>query len=657
MCGISGFLDTAGRFTEQELTSAAVDMANTLYHRGPDDGGTWVDARAGIALGHRRLSILDLSPQGHQPMRCRCGRYVLVFNGEIYNFQELRQELAGLGQTFRGHSDTEVMLEYICHHGLSTAITRCNGMFACALWDREERTLYLMRDRLGEKPLYYGWMGATFVFASELKALRAHPQFNADVNRDALALYTRYAYVPAPYSIYNHVSKITPGTVAVLRSHSGKWSMTCTEYWSVRDAAERGMANPFPGSESEAIASLDELLRDAIKLRMEADVPLGAFLSGGLDSSTVVALMQAQTSKPVHTFTIGFHEAAYNEAIHAKAVAAHLGTDHRELYVSPEEARAVIPRLPDLYDEPFADSSQIPTYLLSALVRRHVTVSLSGDAGDELFGGYDRYFLALKIWNMLRYVPAGARQAAASLLTSVPRNTWTTLLGGIGPLLYRSKKSWEPGDKVHKLAEILAVRDCTAMYHRLVSHWKSPASLVHGAMEPATVLTDRREWPHLSAFAEQMMYVDTRTYLPDDILVKVDRAAMGVSLETRIPFLDHRIVELVWRLPLSMKMRGQTGKWLLRQLLYRYVPKALIERPKMGFGVPIEAWLRGPLREWAESLLNETRLRNEGFFSPEPIRKKWAEHLSGHRDWAYELWDVLMFQGWLESIKDGHVKR
>ncbi len=425
MCGISGFLDTAHRFNEQELTSTALDMANTLYHRGPDDGGAWVDARTGIAFGHRRLSILDLSPEGHQPMQCRCGRYVLVFNGEIYNFQELRADLVGSGHTFRGHSDTEVMLEYICHHGLSTAIKRFNGMFACALWDREERTLHLMRDRLGEKPLYYGWMGATFLFGSELKALRAHPHFTSDINRDALALYMRYAYVPAPYSIYNHISKLPPGAIATIRWHEGEWSMTCAEYWSVRDAAERGMADAFIGLESEALSCLDDLLRDAVKLRMEADVPLGAFLSGGLDSSTVVALMQAQTSTPVQTFTIGFHEAAFNEATHAKSVAAHLGTEHREMYVSPEEARAVIPRLPDLYDEPFADPSQIPTYLLSGLVRRHVTVSLSGDAGDELFGGYDRYFLGLRIWNKLRYVPAGARRTAAAILTAVPRYTWT----------------------------------------------------------------------------------------------------------------------------------------------------------------------------------------------------------------------------------------
>lgn len=650
MCGISGFLNTTQGLNEQEMTAIAHEMAGTLYHRGPDDGGVWVDAHAGIALGHRRLSILDLSVQGHQPMLCRCGRYVIVFNGEIYNFRELRDGLTALGKTFRGSSDTEVMLEHICTHGLASAVRQLNGMFAFALWDREQRTLNLVRDRLGEKPLYYGWMGRTFLFGSELKALCVHRDFRAELDRDAVALYLRYAYVPTPYSIYRGVSKLHPGTVLTLRWRDGEWVTTSEEYWSVRDAAERGLANPFRGSDAEALSCLDILLRDAVKLRMEADVPLGAFLSGGLDSSTVVALMQAQTNRPVQTFTIGFHDAAYNEAMHASAVAAHLGTEHRELYVAPDEARAVIPLLPDLYDEPFADSSQIPTYLLSGLVRRHVTVSLSGDAGDELFGGYERYFLGLRIWSTLRWLPVAIRQALASLLRSVPREAWSVILSGISPLLHKTQKPSDPGDKIYKLAEILAVTDSAAMYHRLISQWKAPASVVCQAVEPPTAAMNRNLWPRLG-LANHMMYVDMESYLPDDILVKIDRASMGVSLETRIPFLDHRIVEFVWRLPITMKIRDGTGKWLLRQLLSRYVPNALIERPKMGFGVPIGSWLRGPLREWAESLLDEKRLQREAIFHSEPIRRKWTEHLSGQRDWKYYLWTVLMFQAWLESKK------
>jgi len=651
MCGISGFLDTSHQFGNHELEATVLGMVNTLHHRGPDDSGAWTDAAAGIALGHRRLAIIDLSPEGHQPMRSACGRYVISFNGEIYNFEALRRELKGMGHTFRGRSDTGVMLACISQWGLLAAVKRFNGMFAFALWDRRERRLHLVRDRLGEKPLYYGWAGKIFLFGSELKALRAHPEFGPEINRDALALFLRHQYVPAPYSIYKDISKVQPGTIVTINPPDSSNPSQLTAYWSARAAVERGVAEPFTGSATEAVARLDELLRDAVKLRMQADVPLGAFLSGGLDSSTIVALMQAQSQRPVQTFTIGFYEAAYNEANSAKKVARHLGTAHTELYVSPVEAMAVIPRLPTLYDEPFSDPSQIPTFLISQLARRDVTVSLSGDGGDELFAGYTRYFWGRRIWQTIRRVPLRLRGFAATGLTMLSPTSWEAIYQRLDPLLPEKIKQRNPGEKLHKLVDLLRTETPEALYLALVSHWKTPASLVLGAAEPPTVLTDHTQWPNVPDFPHRMMYLDTMSYLPDDILVKVDRASMGVSLEARVPFLDHRLVEFAWQLPLSMKIRDGQGKWLLRQLLHRYVPKALVERPKMGFGVPLDAWLRGPLREWAETLLDEKQLRNQGFFDPNPIRQVWDEHLSGRRDWQYELWDVLMFQAWLEHAR------
>jgi len=647
MCGISGFLETSLRFGDQSLHAMALEMVNTLHHRGPDDSGTWADAASGIALGHRRLAIIDLSPEGHQPMHSSCGRYVISFNGEVYNFKGLRNELEALGHTFRGHSDTEIMLAAISQWGILPAVKRFNGMFAFALWDRRERLLHLVRDRLGEKPLYYGWMGKTFLFGSELKALRAHPHFRNVLSRDALALYLRHNYVPAPYSIYKGILKVLPATIVTIRPSNSEGSPQITPYWSVREAAERGAAEPFRGSAKEAVACLDELLRDAVKIRMEADVPLGAFLSGGVDSSTIVSLMQAQSSRPVQTFTIGFHEAAYNEAHDAKTVARHLGTAHTELYVTPEEAMAVIPRLPALYDEPFSDCSQIPTFLVSELARRQVTVSLSGDGGDELFGGYTRYFWTQDIWSKIRRMPKGFRQVLASALTAIPPQVWKTALETISPVLPPHIRQRNPADKLRKLTEILAAENPEAMYVQLISHWKDPTAVVIESSEPPTTLTDKSQWAELPDFRLRMMYLDMMTYLPDDILVKVDRASMGVSLEGRIPYLDHRVIEFAWRLPLSMKVHDGQGKWILRQILYQYVPKEMVERPKMGFGVPIDSWLRGPLHEWAESLLDEKVLRDQGYFDPIPIRQLWAEHLSGRHNREYLLWDVLMFQAWL----------
>ena len=647
MCGISGFLDTSRRRGANELRDIVLGMANCLRHRGPDDFGAWVDAAAGIALGHRRLSILDLSPLGHQPMHSASGRYTLSFNGEIYNFRALRAELEGLGHSFRGHSDTEVMLACFVQWGVRQAVQRFTGMFAFALWDREERLLYLARDRFGEKPLYYGWMGRTFLFGSELKALRAHPDFKADIDRDALALYFRYGYIPAPYSIYRGVSKVLPGTVLTMAPEAGS-SPTVTPYWSVRTVAEQGNANPFTGTETEAVARLDELLRDAVKLQMEADVPLGAFLSGGVDSSTIVALMQAQSTQPVRTFSIGFHETAFNEAPYAKAVAKHLGTAHTELYVTPEEAMAVIPRIPMLYDEPFADPSQIPTFLVSQMARRDVTVSLSGDAGDELFAGYNTYFWGLRIWNHIGWMPQSLRALSARGLTMLSPSSWDSLFRMIEPILPKRLRQRNFGSKFRAMAGLLPAESAEALYRAILTHWEASGSLVIGASGSPTLLTDRTQWKNSPNLLQYMMYHDAVMYLPDNILVKVDRAAMGVSLETRIPLLDHRVVEFAWQLPASMKIRDGRGKWILRQVLSRYIPPALIDRPKMGFGVPIGAWLRGPMKEWAEALLDEKRLKGQGFLDPDPIRDKWDEHLSGKSDWKVPLWSALMFQAWLE---------
>lgn len=647
MCGIVGFWDNSQQLNTDQLAPMVQRMSDTLLHRGPDDGGTWVDAEAGIALGHRRLAIVDLSPEGHQPMVSADGRYVIVFNGEIYNFLELRRQLEQLGHRFRGHSDTEVMLAAFSQWGLDAAVKSFNGMFAFALWDRKERVLHLGRDRLGEKPLYYTRLGQTFLFASELKALRAYPNFNPEINRNALALYLRHNYIPAPYSIYQGVYKLPPA--CILTVQLGGSTTQPIPYWSAQSIAEAGIAQPFTGSETDAIAQLDALLRDAVNLRMVADVPLGAFLSGGIDSSTVVALMQAQSNQPVKTFSIGFYEDSYNEAKYAKAVAQHLGTDHTELYITPAEAIAVIPKLPTLYDEPFADSSQIPTFLVAQLARQHVTVSLSGDAGDELFAGYNRYFWGRRIWQQIGWIPYPLRNAAASALTMRSPQAWNQTFTSLQPLLPASFKQQNPGDKLHKLAEVLAVESPETMYKGLVSHWKEPEAIVLGSSEPLTALTNPQGWANLPDFTQRMMYLDTVSYLPDDILVKVDRATMGVSLEARVPLLDHRVMELAWQIPLGMKIRNGQGKWLLRQVLYKYVPPSLIERPKMGFGVPIDAWLRDKLRDWAEDLLDEQRLRQEGFFNPQPIRQKWAEHLAGDRNWQYYLWDVLMFQAWLDE--------
>lgn len=643
MCGITGFIDTARRLDEPGARAALQRMTDALRHRGPDDEGHFYDAPSGVALGFRRLSIIDLSPNGHQPMTSASGRYVIVFNGEAYNHAELRRELEPLGFRFRGHSDTEVMLAAFEAWGVEPAVKRFVGMFAIALWDRQERELKLIRDRLGIKPLYYGWVRGTFLFGSELKALRAWPGFAADIDRNALCLYLRHNYLPAPYSIYRNIYKLPPGRILSVPPHArGPDEVRSDTYWSLRTVAEAGGREPF-ASDEEAAAALEATLKQAVAYRMIADVPLGAFLSGGVDSSTVVALMQAQSRRPVKTFSIGFREDGYDEAAHARRVAAHLGTEHTELYVTPKEARDVIPLLPAMFDEPFADSSQIPTYLVAKLARSAVTVSLSGDGGDELFAGYDRYFHTLEIWRKLSWMPRATR----SLLGAAVQATPLPLLDFAGAALGFLPGPKLSADRLRKLGALLGGESQQDLYREMLGHWRDPASLVKGACVPDYFLSDSQNWTVSKEPVENMCFADLNSYLPDDILTKVDRASMAVSLEARVPLLDHHVVETAWRVPMHMKIRNGQSKWLLRQVLYKHVPPELIERPKMGFGVPIDTWLCGPLRDWAEALLSEERLNREGFFNAGPIRAKWREHLSGKRRWHFPLWDVLMFQAWL----------
>lgn len=650
MCGLTGFWQPDGFAASSRGGEIVEAMALRLFHRGPDDSGMWVDEKVGIALAHRRLSILDLSPAGHQPMVSVSGRFVMVFNGEIYNHLELRKEVCGEsdeGYDWRGHSDTETLLAATERWGIEATLKKSVGMFSIAVWDREARLLTLARDRLGEKPLYYGWQGNTFLFGSELKALRVHPAFEGRIDRQALALLLRYNYIPAPYSIYRGICKLLPGTFLIVRQNGEGEGPR--EYWSARAVAEIGRRNLFSGDEQEAGQELDEVLGRAVAGQMVADVPLGAFLSGGIDSSMVVALMQSRSARPVKTFTIGFYGEGYNEAEHAKRVARHLGTEHTELYVTAEDALALVPRIPSMYDEPFADSSQVPTFLVAQLARQHVTVALSGDGGDELFGGYNRYLLVGNIWRSVGLLPPFMRSVIADILTALPPHLWDSLFCRLFKLLPITCQFSNPGDKLHKLAEIMPARSPEELYRNLASFWKHPEEIVRGGCDSSFVLHDLTAQPGLSDFAHRMMHLDLVSYLPDDILVKVDRAAMAVSLETRVPFLDQRLVEFAWRLPFSMKIRHGQGKWLLRQVLHKYVPKELVERPKMGFGIPLDAWLRGPLREWAEALLAEDRLRREGFLNPELVREKWLAHLAGGRNWAYHLWGVLMFQSWLEE--------
>ena len=699
MCGFSGFLTTDSKVISF-AGSVVTGMAMAIKHRGPDDAGTWVDADAGLALGFRRLSILDLTSEGHQPMRSASGRFVMTFNGEIYNHLDLRDliistQIVKPTIDWRGHSDSETLLACFELWGLEKTLQKTVGMFAIALWDTQTHTLHLARDRFGEKPLYYGWVAndnsaeQSFVFGSELKALRAYPGFANQISREALSLYMRFTYVPAPYSIYQNIFKLEPGCMLSIDTNFNLYARAATpkgigpndyvyvpslpdaplrpsfvhdglamkRWWSLSDVVENGSKNQI-NSEKEALESLEQQLKDAVSGQSLADVPLGAFLSGGIDSSTIVALMQAQSSKAVKTFTVGFEETGFDESPYALAVARHLGTEHNEFFVSAKQAQEVISELPTIYDEPFADSSQIPTHLVCKAAQQQVTVALSGDAGDELFGGYNRYFWGPRIWSRLAWLPYSARQALGAAIRLLPPAGWDALSQPANALLPSSKRFTSAGSKAHKLASRLSgVRDMNDLYESLVSEWQDPAQVVKGTglelnglhCKSASKLKDPLPSFGLEEDQLRMMYRDSITYLPDDILCKVDRAAMATSLETRVPFLDHRVAELAWRLPLNMKIRDGQGKWALRQVLYKYVPKELIDRPKAGFAIPVGQWLRGPLRDWAEALLDEKRLEVEGYFYPKPIRDKWLQHLTGRYDHTPSLWAVLMFQSWLES--------
>lgn len=625
MCGLSGFLFLNSQKNSSE--HALLDMSNTIKHRGPDKSGVWYSDDGLVGLVHTRLAIVDLSPAGHQPMPSACERYVIAFNGEIYNHNQLREQLEqeNNAPAWRGHSDTETLLACCSAWGIEKALQATVGMFAIALWDNHEQVLTLARDRFGEKPLYWGWNNGTLLFGSELKALKAFPEFDAQVDRNALASLLQFNYIPAPQSIYQGIEKLKAGHYVQIGKDQSRADVKPLPFWSFKQAVEQGIKNPFAGTDQQAVVELQNRLTLSIKDQMLADVPLGAFLSGGVDSSTVVALMQKQASQPVKTFAIGFNEPGYNEAQYAKEVAQHLGTEHTELYVGSDNALALVPQLANIYCEPFADSSQLPTYLVSKMAKEHVTVSLSGDGGDELFGGYNPYQFAPNIWGKIKLLPLPLRKLACSVLSGLPLP-----------------------DKLQKLLSVFPAKDQQAFYRFMMSHWIKSTDIVKGSTEASVLLNSPKDWPQTDSFEHWMMAMDAGQYMSDDILVKVDRAAMANSLETRVPLLDHRVFEFAWQLPQHMKIRNGVGKWALREVLYRHVPKTMIERPKKGFSIPLAQWLRGPLKDWADNLLSEKRLIAEGYFNPQPICMAWQQHITGKADNALKLWSILMFQAWLE---------
>ncbi len=651
MCGICGLLQPAR--LSPDPAALAGRMADTLAHRGPDASGVWADDDGRVALGHRRLSILDLSPLGAQPMHAASGRYTIAYNGEVYSFRDIRQDLEEAGHRFRGHSDTEVLLAGFDAWGIEATLQRAVGMFAIAVWDAEERTLSLARDRMGQKPLYVGWAGRTLVFGSELKALRAHPDFVPAVDRDALALYFQYTYVPGPRTIYRGVRMLPPGTLATIPAErlapGDDLAAFERPFWTLDAAVRQGLDAPFRGTPAEATDALDALLTRAVGDRLVADVPVGAFLSGGIDSTAVVAAATVASSAPVRTFTIGFDDPAYDESGPAAAVAAHLGTDHTTLRATPQDALDIVPRLGTIYDEPFADSSQIPTLLVSHLARAHVTVALSGDGGDELFAGYNRHLHVPRVWGRVAYVPGALRRTASRAMQAVPTATYDRAYAAVAPALPRRMRAILPGNKAHKLAGVLDAASPTDLYDRLTRHRSATWPPVLGATSPPVLVEQPARWPRGLDAVQQMLYLDSKTYLPDDILTKVDRASMDASLEARAPFMDHRLVEFAWTLPTDVKIRDGRTKWLLREVVRRRVPDALVDRPKAGFGIPVGDWLRGPLRPWAEALLEPARLRREGYLDADAVAALWAAHLAGRSDARYEVWTVLMFQAWLEA--------
>jgi len=639
MCGISGIWERNG-CSLQDLKRHASAMTQTLSHRGPDDSGVWLSQEASIAFGQRRLAIIDLSAMGHQPMISANGQYTITFNGEIYNFRELRIELEGRGVRFRGHSDTEVIVEGFAQWGVKSTIARLNGMFAIAAWDAGERQLFLARDRMGEKPLYWAIFDGLVLFGSELKALRAHPGWKPSLSRGAIAAFLRHGYVPGPFTIYEDVYKLPPA--GFLKIASGG-DAEVGAYWDLAGIVSQGRRNTLRADEEELVDELDALLHDAVSRRMVADVPLGAFLSGGYDSSTVVALMQRASPRPVRTFTISFENPAFDESKHAEAVARHLGTEHTTFPVSGAEALDVVPKLAEMYDEPFADPSQVPTHIVSALTRKRVTVALSGDGGDELFSGYNRYQWTESVWRPGAKMPLALRRLASSSIRVVPPSAFDRMARYV-PYLRRVP---QVGQKAHRLAQILSLPSIDSVYYQVASsHHQNPDNLVRGSQEVRTACWGQNLQVLLPDPVDRMRYLDMCTYLPDDILTKVDRASMAVALEVRVPFLDHRLVEWIWKLPSFQNARAQRPKHLLRRVLARYVPDGLVERPKMGFGVPLADWLRGPLRNWAEDLMNEASLGAGDIFDVEAIRSLWAEFLSGDNGHYFFIWNVLMFQAW-----------
>ena len=641
MCGITGIYKFKQAQNRERLLSTINCMANTLKHRGPDSGGAWIDDHCKLALGHRRLAIRDLSTTGHQPMVSSCGRFVIVYNGEVYSHLEIGKELEKCGRQLKGSSDTEVILEACAEWGVERTVKRLIGMFAFAIFDRKTRDLFLARDRLGIKPLYWGKFNDLFIFGSELKALRKAEGWSPELDRNALSAFMRHNYIPAPHSIYKKIQKLEPGNILHVNQHG---NVNKIKYWDLFEIARKGVHQPLQQSDEFLLKQLDDLLGDAVSRRMVSDVPLGALLSGGIDSSLVTALMVEHSNQPINTFSIGFQEKEFNEAPYAREIAKHLGTQHTELYVESEHALDIVDKLPIWYDEPFADSSQLPTALVCALTKKHVTVVLTGDGGDELFAGYNRYTLGLDMWNKANIAPYPIRKFIAQILLKQP----TERLDIAARFITRQRRPSQLGNKLHKFANAILQNDPDMMYRRMISHWHDPDDIVIGANEYKGILWDNSVPQAIPGFLERMQFLDTVTYLPDDILTKVDRASMSSSLETRVPLLDHRIVELAWQLPQRLKLRNKQSKWALRQSLYKRVPRHLIERPKMGFGVPFDQWMRGPLRDWSEALLDENRLQSQGLFNAQPIRERWKAHLEG-ANWGYPLWNVLMAQSWIEA--------
>ena len=646
MCGLAGLFIYSEK--EYELKKELKSMSDRITHRGPDDSGIWVDKIKHIGFAHRRLSIQDLSPSGHQPMSSATDRYVIAYNGEVYNFLELREELKEQAHRFEGGSDTEVILAAIEAWGLEKALTKFVGMFAFSLWDKSNNTLYLARDRMGEKPLYYGCVEGVFAFSSELKSIKAFSGWQGEVDREALGLLLRHNYIPAPYSIYKNIKKLIPGTYLSISSNGEDLDIAENNYWSLEGVFEEGSKQPHDVSYDEVVKNVETLLTKSIKQQMLSDVPLGAFLSGGIDSSLIVSLMQSASSSPVKTFTIGFKEKNFNEAELAKSVAEHLGTVHTELYVTADDAMNIIPKLAEIYDEPFADSSQIPTFIVSKLAKQEVTVALSGDGGDEVFCGYTRYFKTISEWQKLT-ASQSKKNYIWRLLSVIPDSVIELSSKCIPGFTGINKASFS--QRLKRKVRSNLMTSLQPFYRHSQSYWDRPESVVKASSDPVTFLSGTRIVDKLGVGLKSLMCLDAGSYLPDDILTKVDRAAMNNSLESRIPILDHRLIEYAAGIPEDMLVSGGVGKQVLRSILYKHVPKEMIDRPKVGFAVPIADWLRGPLKVWAESLLNKERLEQEGYFYPSPVRKKWEEHITNQYDWSFYLWGILMFQSWLDAEK------